>query len=553
MFKALKITISFLTLTTTSFGFANSAAAFDSPGVNLIMSPPFCGGNLTANLNNSIATVFVSGGQNTGGSYWTVGSPSVITTTSPITPAQLESACNMTSVDIISQTGAGPGTYVNQSYMGIVFRGVDSGGNYHEYELAIVGQTSTTNHSRNTLLAGTPPTVVLSGAPDQFTDTTPFNVTAVFSESVSGLTDGDIVVANGSATVSGGPGIYTLTITPDGNGDVSIFVPAGSVVDDDDGYDNIASNTLSVRDNMASGGGDNVDETQHDISNFMLDRLNNLVSNQPGLMHFLQDNGCGSFQAHAVETAGLINSCVSQNGTWISLTSSWSDDVSYSIGTIGSHATINDNLLIGGMVQFDYATDNVADIAGRGWMVGPYFVSKAENQPLYTEGRLLYGGSVNDISPVGTYTDEFKTERWLLQLRTTGEYFYNETTLMPHLDLTYSEDHQRAYTDGQGNAISAQSVSLGQFSAGVDFRTPLSVQNGALELIGGLAAIYSSVDGNQDTAVISAYRGGRGRADLGLNYNWTEGGILRVSTFYDGIGAEGYKAYGAELILEFVY
>ena len=80
--------------------------------------------------------------------------------------------------------------------------------------------------------------------------------------------------------------------------------------------------------------------------------------------------------------------------------------------------------------------DPANNASGRGWMVGPYFVAKTPEQPLYFEGRLLYGQTDNEISPLGTYTDSFETERWLAQLRATGEYKIRNTTLMPLLDVT---------------------------------------------------------------------------------------------------------------------
>ena len=176
-------------------------------------------------------------------------------------------------------------------------------------------------------------------------------------------------------------------------------------------------------------------------------------------------------------------------------------------------------------------------------MVGPYFVAKAPEQPLYFEGRLLYGQSNNDISPLGTYTDSFETERWLAQLRATGEYKLQNTTLMPLLDVTYTEDNQRAYTDSLGNTIPGQSVDLMQVSAGLDFSTPLSVQTGALELTGGIKGIYSSTNGG---TAAPEFENWRGRTHVGLNYTMSNGGAFTFGSFYDGLGAS-HESYGANL------
>ena len=59
----------------------------------------------------------------------------------------------------------------------------------------------------------------------------PFDVAFTFSEDVTGFEASDFVVANATVTLSGGPRVFAATITPDGNGDVSVDLPAGVVTD----------------------------------------------------------------------------------------------------------------------------------------------------------------------------------------------------------------------------------------------------------------------------------------------------------------------------------
>ena len=399
-----------------------------------------------------------------------------------------------------------------------------------------LGLASTADTVTITVLSG--PSVALSGGPEAITNTDPFTVTATFSKDVTGFDQlaSDVIVTNGSVTgISGGPAIYTLTITPTGNGDVSITVPVAAA-QDNVGNGNSASNTLMI-------GNQIVEITQEQIAGFMLGRANNLASNQPGLTRFLMGDGCGTFSANANEAAGSINGCVSRGNTWAEISSAWSGDGSYTLGTLGAHGFVNPNLLIGGMVQFDYADDPANNASGKGFMVGPYFVAKLPEQPLYFEGRLLYGQTDNKISPLGTYTDSFETERWLAQLRATGEYKLRNTTLMPLLDVTYTEDNQRAYTDSLGNTIPGQSVDLMQVSAGLDFSTPIPVQMGNLELTGGIKGIYSSTNGG---TAAPEFENWRGRTTLGLNYDTGRGGTLKFGSFYDGLGTN-YESYGASV------
>jgi hypothetical protein len=310
-------------------------------------------------------------------------------------------------------------------------------------------------------------------------------------------------------------------------------VPAAAALDGASNG-NTTSNTVIIGNTI-------VEDTQAAIAGFMLGRANNLASNQPGLTRFLQGSGCGAFNADATEANGSISGCVSSGNAWADITGSWSDGSSYTLGTVGAHGFVNQNLLVGGMFQFDYAQDDANNASGTGWMVGPYFVAKAPDQPLFFEGRLLYGQSDNDISPLGTYTDSFKTERMLAQLRATGEFKLEQTTLMPLFDLTYTSDAQKGYTDSLGNTVPGQDVGLMQIIAGMDFKTPLNMQVGVVDLSGGASLIYSSTDGGN-----AAFEGGRGRVHLGMDYATEFGGNIRASSFYDGIGSD-YQSWGANL------
>ena len=322
---------------------------------------------------------------------------------------------------------------------------------------------------------------------------------------------------------------------------MEITVPAAAAQDAANN-DNTASNTLVI-------GNQIVEVTQGPIADFTLRRANNLASNQPGLTRFLQGDGCGNLNANATEGSGSFNGCVSHGNTWAELTGAWSGDDSYTLASFGAHSLVNPNLLIGGMLQFDHAEDSANNASGTGWMVGPYFVAQVPDQPLFFEDRLLYGQTDNDISSLGTYSDSFETERWLAQLRATGEYQYQNTTLMPLLDVTYTDDTQQAYTDSLGNTIPGQTASLMQVTAGLDFSQPLPVQTGALELTGGLSGIYSATDG---AATSPEFENWRGRTHLGLNYDKGTGATMTVGAFYDGIGTN-YESYGANVGLDWKF
>ena len=504
-----------------------------NPGRSLIRF-----GNPASN-NNNYGQLSHEGGNSSGAVYYRNH-----TDTAPLQAC----AASGTTVTGISWTGpaadgislAGP-----SGAMTMVVDYTDSSNNAFTCTIGWPGGLNTDLVSVCNAADSTSPSVTLSSTTTTLTGTDPFTVTATFDEDVTGFDDlvNDVTITNGSVTgITGGPSVYTLTVTPTGAGDVEITVPAAAA-QDAASNDNIASNTLVI-------GNQIVEITQEAIAGFMLGRANNLASNQPGLTRFLQGSGCGTFSANANEAAGSINGCFAQGNTWAEISGAWSGDDSYVLGSFGAHSFINPNLLIGGMLQFDRAEDSANNASGTGWMVGPYFVAQVPDQPLFFEGRLLYGQTDNDISPLGTYTDSFETERWLAQLRATGEYRYQNTTLMPLLDVTYTDDTQQAYTDSLGNTIPGQTVSLMQVTAGLDFSQPLPVQTGALELTGGLSGIYSSTNG---AAASPEFENWRGRTHLGLNYDMGTGGpTMNVGAFYDGIGTN-YESYGANVGLDWKF
>ncbi|MBO6638220.1 MAG: autotransporter domain-containing protein [Roseitalea sp.] len=88
-------------------------------------------------------------------------------------------------------------------------------------------------------------------------------------------------------------------------------------------------------------------------------------------------------------------------------------DGSLWLGHAGAHYRVNDDLLVGVMGQFDHASqqenNGPGTVDGWGWMAGPYLVARAPGQSLTFDGRVLWGRSHNQISPLGTFEDAFDT------------------------------------------------------------------------------------------------------------------------------------------------
>jgi hypothetical protein len=286
------------------------------------------------------------------------------------------------------------------------------------------------------------------------------------------------------------------------------------------------------------------------ISKFLQTRANALLSNQPDLAGFLR-GGAGQFAAEVSRGGGSVAFDSGYNAPfWARLNANWTTDLGaesqYVFGAIGGHSRLSQNVLLGAMLQFDTLseTNGAATTQGTGWLLGPYFVAKLPSQPLYFEGSLLYGQTANTVSPLGTYSDDFSTQRWLATLGVSGQIERGPLTLTPFLDAKYTTDAQAAYIDGLGNPISSQTIGLAQASAGLDFELAL---NAATTLNGGVSGVWSYSSGS---VLAPGYAGGRARVNLGIAHRFGACSELALSGFYDGIGTVDYQSFGAEFKLQ---
>jgi len=114
---------------------------------------------------------------------------------------------------------------------------LDTGGNP-----SIASNVETTQFNANAV------DLTISAAPAFVANTDPYSITMTFSEPVIGFSLSDIQVTNGlpSNLVETSPGVYTAVITPDGSGDIAVFIP-GDVATDTAGLDsNLEATTSTV-------------------------------------------------------------------------------------------------------------------------------------------------------------------------------------------------------------------------------------------------------------------------------------------------------------------
>ncbi|MBN2905658.1 MAG: hypothetical protein JXJ18_02995 [Rhodobacteraceae bacterium] len=392
------------------------------------------------------------------------------------------------------------------------------------------------------------PTVTITGAPAAISGAQSFTVSVTFSENVVNFAQGDVNVTGGSISAfSGSDDSYSVTIAATGLANVTIAVPA-AVAEDGAGNPNEAAVPVTVTLDI-------LEQTQQQRARFALDRANNLLRNQPDLIPFLSGQGSGRFDAQVSRSNGNLDVATSPDSPfWATVSASWSQtdgaDQSYLLGALGMHWALTPDFYLGGMVQIDRAEweDGDATVEGNGWLIGPYFLARLPERPLYIEGRLLFGDSDNKISPLGTFTDSFSSDRMLARLKVAGEVQGNGITYFPNLVIGRTRDKQEGYTDGNGDPVSAQEVRLTNVSYGIDFSMP----QGQSRLFGGVSGIWTGIDGSGTVEALDvAYEGMRASVRLGVDHSFDSGSLLRFEGFFDGIGVADYSNYGVELSYRF--
>ncbi|SFK28934.1 Ig-like domain-containing protein, partial [Celeribacter neptunius] len=396
----------------------------------------------------------------------------------------------------------------------------------------------------------TTPGLTISGMPESFLPGETFTVSFNFAESVNGFDLSDVSVSGASkGALEGGPQSFTMSISPDGTANVTVSVAAGAATDAAGNLSAAASATARI---------DTAAVASKQIAGFLQNRGRNLVQNQPKLTGFLKGGDGGHLNVAVSRGASDFSVYTGNNGPfWFSLqgsSTSYDDrsgDTAFALAVVGGHAHVQPGLLVGGMIQFDHATDDQGGgvrTSGNGWLAGPYAVMQITDQPIYLEGRLLYGESSNKISPFGTFTDSFKTDRLLSVVALEGQYQAERLRYAPRLQLSYVSERQKAYLDGLSNLVPDQTVRQTELSTGIDFEMPLVGDDNRHLLTWGLAGIWSQLDGKgAASSYIDETEGGRARIDLGYLYNGGDGLQASAKMFLDGIGSGGFTTYGISL------
>jgi len=428
------------------------------------------------------------------------------------------------------------------------------------------GATSAADSVTITVNSG--PTVGITGVPASINGPAGFDATITFSKDVTGFVAGDITVTGGSVSaLSGGPAVYTATIAASGSGDFSIEVPA-DVATDGSGNGNGGSSVSTATNVIAQ-------TTQDEISDFLQSQANAILGTTPNVIGYLNGGGVASrnFNLNATNgdfrlnfngsllTTGSTKNFTGKTDVWASLLVTRSEASTtageFAIGYLGAHRFVSENLLVGGMVQFDYGSETdsatTSSGAGRGFMVGPYIAGKIGTTGLAFEAQARWGRSINTISPIGTYSDEFETERWMARVRLEGSQISGKTTITPNINIAYFGERQAAYTDSLSNAIAAQTITLGEAVIGSEFKRNFILADGNfVQAHFGVSAVtnFSATSTSSSQAFPLGNGRIRGRVNIGAATTTQNGWSLSARGFFDGIGVSGYQSYGGTLKAE---
>jgi HYR domain/Autotransporter beta-domain len=214
----------------------------------------------------------------------------------------------------------------------------------------------------------------------------------------------------------------------------------------------------------------------------------------------------------------------------------------------GADYRIGENAILGFGVQLDSTQEDVigsvATTSGMGWMIGPYYTARI-GDGLYFDASLRYGRSENEVSPLGTYTDEFTTERWLASIGLFGSIDRGALNIQPNISINYFEETSEAYIDSLAVPIAARTTRLGDLEIGSRFTwyDPAGGFSTYFEIEG-----FYTFEANGQVASLSTVNTGlRARVGFGGTVMVGPSGSFDYGVSYDGLGDDDYEAMTARI------
>ncbi len=529
-----------------------------------------------------------------GGSYWNRG-PS---TPGPAISASALSACVVGSTPeeftIIAQNGADKPSVAEEDELSISFRFRG-----RTYSYAVLGITDTRTEFTESVTDfpvpdTTPPTITIGPLTPAGTGT--YTAAITLSEAAgpgSAFEASDLVVSNGTATLSGSGTSFTATITPAPNArSVALAVPANAF-QDAAGNASLAANAGSLaitpvaEKETAEAIGKAVENQARAILQHQpkfdrrIDRLNNrragggdvalfglTVANDVSPVDISADQNGGRFATSLNRTVITPTADVPGKGDFgVTRFDVWVEGVvgkqdfgsgknNFGIVHTGADYLVTPDILLGVSTQLDWGDYKASGAAAKsdsfGFMVGPYATARL-SEDLYLDARAAWGKAKHDVSPLGTYTDDVSSERVLLSAALIGDYDAGGFRIEPEVRVSYFSESTGAYTDSNGVAVAGYEVETGTLEFGPTLSRKLEVNDGlTLTPRIGMSGIWTFAQKN--TAEVAsgnglgfADTGLRARMELGVSAELANNVLLSLDGTYDGIGDDNYEAWSGAL------
>ncbi len=427
------------------------------------------------------------------------------------------------------------------------------------------------------------------------------NVTNITSANTINATVDSIPTTSFNVGI-GATATFTVLYTPTASGAFSFELDITNDDADEGNYD------ITVSGNSGLNEAETAQTTQRAIHNFMGTRMRNISSQGPGISGFLDGDGMGgsfngfgnspvdfNFSGDLGRHQGYISTSLQQikngisesntlkpnsalsaghalpNGTknsshspvniWIK--GRWThskedrsdiDEKSdFAIFYLGTDYLLSPDLLVGLMGQFDWSDEKSNSLGveakGKGWMLGPYMVTRLSDNVIL-DLRGAWGQSDNEVNPLGTYWDDFDTERWQVEGNLTGNYQLDNWNIKPAVGLSYFEETQKAYTDNNGFRIGKQTLELGSLSFGPTVTYTIKGADGSyIKPLAGLKGIwdFDSPDIYDANGISRGTEDLRAQVKIGLDICMSNGTSIRGSYTYDGIGTSDFESHTGEL------
>jgi hypothetical protein len=233
------------------------------------------------------------------------------------------------------------------------------------------------------------PTVAMSSAAPDPTNTSPIPVTAQFSENVTGFTAADIVAGNATVTsfVAVDGDTYTFNLLPSGQGLVTADVPAGVAQDSDGNPNNAAVQFSRTFDSVGPAVTVNQAAGQADLATSS--PVNFTVAFAEAV------TGFSSADVAVSGTAGATTALVSGSGATYNVAVSGMSSNGTVIATVGGGVATD---AAGNTNSASSSTDNSVRFNTPGVRVTPAIVSTAEGGATATYQVVLASQPTNDVT-----------------------------------------------------------------------------------------------------------------------------------------------------------